>query len=442
MLLSESIRLAWEGLKANKMRALLTMLGIIIGIASVIGILTVGDGLSSSVTDSMSSLGASNISVSLSEKPDENDEDDTPRGTLLSTVGAAAGLFQSDINDEDKITDEMISGLNEKFSKEISGISLSENIGSGKSVIGKKYANISVTGANSDYLSLNEINIIKGRGIQDKDLNHKKNLAVVSDLFVENLFNGDMDTALNQEIQISVENETYIFRIIGVYEYEGLEPVVDNEQTRNMVSATKNTETDFYIPVSTAKKLNKSGNGYSSFTISVNAAVDRAEFTDNVSTFLNRYYTNSDYEVTATSMDSVLSVLDNITSTISIALSLIAGISLLVGGIGVMNIMLVSVTERTKEIGTRKALGATNTNIKTQFVVESIIVCLIGGVIGIILGGILGCIGTSYMGFFSLPSISSIALAVGFSLAIGIFFGYYPANKAAKLDPIEALRYE
>jgi len=159
--------------------------------------------------------------------------------------------------------------------------------------------------------------------------------------------------------------------------------------------------------------------------------------------FFNKYYTNNDeYHVSAMSMESMLDSLNTMMSTISIALSVIAGISLLVGGIGVMNIMLVSVTERTREIGTRKALGATNRNIQVQFVTESMIVCLIGGAIGILLGAVVGLIGSSLIGAASLPTFSSIVLAVGFSLAIGVFFGYYPANKAAKLDPIEALRYE
>ncbi len=128
--------------------------------------------------------------------------------------------------------------------------------------------------------------------------------------------------------------------------------------------------------------------------------------------------------------------------TISLALSVIAGISLLVGGIGVMNIMLVSVTERTKEIGIRKALGATSNQIRVQFVVESIIVCVIGGIIGITLGALAGYFGSSLIGTAAFPSASNIALSVGFALAIGIFFGYYPANKAAQLNPIDALRYE
>jgi putative ABC transport system permease protein len=127
---------------------------------------------------------------------------------------------------------------------------------------------------------------------------------------------------------------------------------------------------------------------------------------------------------------------------IQLALSVIAAISLVVGGIGVMNIMLVSITERTKEIGTRKALGATNSSIRLQFITESVVICLIGGVIGIIVGVSLGTLAVKLMGYSAVVSIESVIVAVGFSMAIGIFFGYYPANKAAKLNPIDALRYE
>jgi len=141
-------------------------------------------------------------------------------------------------------------------------------------------------------------------------------------------------------------------------------------------------------------------------------------------------------------MESMIETVDDMMDTLSIAISVIAAISLLVGGIGVMNIMLVSVTERTREIGTRKALGATNADIRMQFVVESAVICLVGGILGILLGAVLGYVGSSLLEAPAFPTIGSIALAVGFSLAVGIFFGYYPANKAAKMDPIEALRYE
>lgn len=141
-------------------------------------------------------------------------------------------------------------------------------------------------------------------------------------------------------------------------------------------------------------------------------------------------------------MDSMISSVNSMMNTLSVAIAVIAAISLLVGGIGVMNIMLVSVTERTREIGTRKALGATNGNIRIQFVVESVIICLVGGAIGIVLGAVMGYVGSGLLKNAVLPGFGAIALAFGFSLAVGVFFGYYPANKAAMMDPIEALRYE
>jgi putative ABC transport system permease protein len=141
-------------------------------------------------------------------------------------------------------------------------------------------------------------------------------------------------------------------------------------------------------------------------------------------------------------MASMMDSMNTMISMIQLALSVIAGISLVVGGIGVMNIMLVSITERTKEIGTRKALGATNGSIRLQFITESVVICVIGGIIGIILGIALGTVAVKLMGYEAAVSIQSIVIAVGFSMAIGIFFGYYPANKAAKLNPIDALRYE
>ncbi len=425
MNLIENIRLAWEGLKANKMRALLTMLGIIIGISSVIGILTVGSGLSGSVTSSLSVLGAANIAITLQER------DDNSPHPQVSPFGG-----QKNIDPVNLISDEMIEALVTRFGDSIAGVSFEENAGSGQAKIEKKYANVNLIGVNPSYLDVNSVKLMKGRGFRDRDIEGRRSVALVSDKLVDNLYGGKAALALGEELIIYVGNEILAFNIIGVYKHEAT-PMGFSTLSEKEIS------TSLYIPISTAKKLAGAEEGYSYFTLTASTSADSIALARQAEEFLNRYYENNpDYQVSTMSMESLLESVNSVMSAISIALSLIAGISLLVGGIGVMNIMLVSVTERTREIGTRKALGATNGNIRVQFVVESMIICLIGGVIGILLGTLLGYAGSLLIGAVALPTLGGIALSVGFSLVIGIFFGYYPANKAAHLDPIEALRYE
>lgn len=420
----ENIRLAWAALRANKMRALLTMLGIIIGIASVIGILTVGNSLSGAVTGQLGSLGATNITVYLQEKEDAN---------------SAGGMFSValSMDEEDRLSDDMIAELREKYPDDIRGIALDESVGSGKAKIGRDYANVSVTGVNTEYLDVNNIDMIRGRNIMQKDLDGNRNVALVSDKLVNNLYNGDSAAAMGQELVVYVGSEIYTFSIIGVYKYEA------SVMGGMSFASDKDVSTGLYIPITTAKKMANADDGYAYMIVAADDSTDSGAFASQISSFLNRFYgSSSDYQVSALSMETMLESVDTIMGTISIAVAVIAGISLLVGGIGVMNIMLVSVTERTREIGTRKAIGATNNDIRIQFVVESMIVCLIGGIIGMLLGTLLGYVGSSLISTATLPSLGSVVLAVGFSLVIGIFFGYYPANKAAQLDPIDALRYE
>ena len=421
--IGESVRVALGGRRANKMRSLLTMLGIIIGIAAVIGILTVGNGLTGSITGSMSSLGATNITVFLREKAGG-------MGGMETILGVASP------EEEDLITDEMLEALRQRYGEAVAGISVSASAGSGVARDGRLYANVSLTGINEEYLAVNNTDLLAGRSIRREDMDGQRNVCVVSDKLVEKLYQGDTEKALGDDVRVEMGGELLSFRIVGVYEY-------DASMMGFSMSAEEDVTTGLYIPITTANHITGSPEGYSDLTIRASAGTDSAAMAQSIREFLSRYYANNeDYGVSAMAMSTMVESMSAIMDTLSIAISVIAGISLLVGGIGVMNIMLVSVTERTREIGIRKALGATNNDIRIQFVVESVIVCLIGGVIGILLGAVLGYVGSSLLSEACLPRPSYIALAVGFSMAIGVFFGYYPANKAARLDPIEALRYE
>ncbi|MDD2459099.1 MAG: ABC transporter permease [Eubacteriales bacterium] len=425
MNLWENVHLAISSLMANKMRALLTMLGIIIGIGSVIGILTVGDSLSGSISDDIQSLGARNVAVTIQAR--ESDISRAPAFVQALRNGGNAAA------DKDLITTDMLANLKAAFPGSIEAVSLTETVGIGEVRDGQRYANLTLTGVNADFTVANELTILGGHFLTAEETESFKKVAVVSDKLVDNLFG--KQNPLGQTIDVVIEGIADRYTIVGIYEYE--------ESSLNpSMEADADINTSVYIPLNTA--LHRTGSaGYQSLTLVTTSNTDAVAFAPTVEAFFKFYYDkNPDYVVRAFSLESMADTINDVLGTITIAISLIAAISLLVGGIGVMNIMLVSITERTREIGTRKALGAPNSSIRIQFIVESMIICLIGGAIGIVLGLVLGSVGAYFLESPARASIGNISLAVGFSMAIGIFFGYYPANKAAKLDPIEALRYE
>jgi len=420
--IGENIMQALTSLKVNKLRAILTMLGVIIGVAAVIAIVTLGNSLTGSITEEMQSFGVGNITVYVQQ-----------RGNDFVRVSPMGGGFGG-IGEENLISDDMLEELREKYPDDIKAFSLSVSVGSGQTTKGEKYANLSLTGANTEYADANDITITRGRFISEHEDETKKNVAVVSDKLVSSMF-GEEDP-IGKEIDVDTGSHFGIYTIVGVYES-------DSESFSMSGESDADVSTEVYIPLKTAQKIAGS-TGYQSLTVITNTQTDTTAFTETVTNFFNnKYYSrNEEYQVSSSNMESMIESVTDMLSTVSLAIAAIAAISLLVGGIGVMNIMLVSITERTREIGVRKALGATNGEIRLQFIIEAVVICLIGGLIGIGLGVALGAIGAKILGYSASASVLAMLIASGFSMVLGVFFGYYPANKAAKLDPIDALRFE
>ncbi|WP_232697712.1 ABC transporter permease [Brevibacillus daliensis] len=396
MNLMESFRLAVSGIWSNKLRSSLTMLGIIIGIASVITIMTLGKGGQAMVEGQFGALGKTNFNTYVkwdSTEPSSSDD-----------------LTIEDID--------MLQKLNPYVSN-VGGMIRSGDMVKDK----KKDINTDIMAVTPSYLEMNStIKVQQGRFINEEDNKGERNVVVLDKGLANKLF--PSGNAIGQRIRMS--DQSYV--VIGVvgdtmsFVGGGFEQTLLYMPIRTMASTMEHPYVQRLDLMAKSEEM-------------LQPAMD---FTKK---YLNRVHKHEDhYEVR--SVAEGFAEINNMLSILTMVFAVIAGISLLVGGIGVMNIMLVSVTERTREIGIRKALGAKKRDILIQFLIESVIVCLIGGFIGILLGTGLGAI---IMSFASMPSVTSwegIIIAFSFSSAIGIFFGMYPANKAAKLDPIDALRYE
>ena len=392
MSLWETFTLAVKNISGSKMRTFLTMLGIIIGVCAVIVIVGLGNGMAGYMEDSFAEMGTNTLTVSI-----------MGRGT--SRTVSEEQMYQI-VEDN--------AGYLDQISPTVS-MTGSVKIGS------TTYSSTSVSGVGETWFDMKGYEVAQGRGIEYMDIVNRKKVCVVGSYVAQTCFGGN---AVGQSLKVG----STTFSIVGVMAQEA-------EQMEE-----GGTDDCVYVPYSTAARLSFTGT-ISSYTVTVTDEEYATLGKEAIETALYKIFQDED-AYTVVSMAEMLDTMTSMLGTVQTAISAIAAISLLVGGIGVMNIMLVSITERTQEIGIRKALGAPASAIRSQFIVEAVIICLIGGLLGVALGVGLGALGAHLMGYSARASVSAIVLAVGFSMAIGLFFGYYPANKAAKMNPIDALRYE
>ncbi|MDD4583648.1 MAG: ABC transporter permease [Eubacteriales bacterium] len=404
MLLVENIRLALTAIRTNKMRSFLTMLGIIIGISSVIAITSIGASAKGVVSKEFQSFGMNNMYI------------------YINWYMLEDGI----VDYSDLILPEDIEVLQARFPEDILYVAPALS-GTSETKVGRVTGKLAMQGVAADYNKFYNMNIIYGRMINQSDVHGVRDRIVIDKEAANHFFN--TDNAVGKILSVTINDEVRDLTIVGVYQED---PSIFDRMSTNDSYST-------YIPY---PLLQLSDDATSYIELYTNNKKDQSVIGNEIAQYLSRIKGKDPEFYKFESAEVQMDMINNILGILSIAIGAIAAISLVVGGIGIMNIMLVSVTERTREIGIRKSLGARTKDILMQFLIESMIISAMGGIIGTILGiGIAG-IGMSIAGISVIIDPAVILLAVSFSAMVGMFFGLYPARKAAKLDPIEALRYE
>ena len=404
MLFKECFGMAVNALLANKLRSLLTMLGIIIGVGAVIAMVSIGMGVRTSVADSFASLGSNMLII-------------MPGSTNHGCVRGAAGSRKSLKYDDAKAIESKIKGIDY----------VSPTVSSSYQVVnGNLNWNTSVEGVTPELMQIRALKVENGSFISASDMNKRSRVAVIGPTVAANLFGAENPVGQN----IRINNQP--FKVIGITASKGQSIGQDQDDV-------------IYIPLTTAQERMLAITHIHSVNIQVSSPEKMDQVQAEIENLLRqRHHIRAGMEddFTVRNMTSLMESFTENTNMITLLLGSIASISLLVGGIGIMNIMMVSVTERTREIGIRKALGATSSNVLMQFMIESMVIGIVGGVIGIASGILLSKAIGAFGGLTTTVDILPVLVSFSFAVGIGLFFGIYPARKAARLDPIDALRYE